>query len=160
MSFPERYFTHNLERQSVDFVRSHLRVEWTVDKPSEDYGQDLRIGISQDGKFRGLELVLQLKSSREPSGGDDYEKIRLETSTYNYLDNLSNVVIFIKFVERDSEAYWIKLRDFPSPPQNQRTFTIRIPRDNRLSNIDWNTIVDYVDRVKTLKKNARNNVAW
>ena len=45
--------------------------------------------------------------------------------------------MFVKFVEREKEAYWILLRDVPKPDQKRTTMTVRVPRKNRLSKTDW-----------------------
>lgn len=87
-----------------------------------------------------------MKSSQ--AGGDtDYETIQLNTSTYNLLWDKLQVVMLVKFVESENEAYWILLSDVPTPNQAQESFTIRIPKQNRLSTIGWKEIQDYIVRV-------------
>ena len=64
------------------------------------------------------------------------------------------IFLLIKFVEEDNEAYWILLKDVPEPNQENETFTIRIPRQNRLSELNWNDIADYVRDITQRKLNA------
>jgi hypothetical protein len=51
-------------------------------------------------------------------------------------------------------AYYILLKDVPSPNQENDTFTVRIQKSNRLSTIDWDSIKQYVSEVRDRKVNA------
>jgi len=103
--------------------------------------------------MRSLELLVQLKGSDEPNG-TEYETIEINVRTFNYLENKLQVVLVVKYVASENEAYWIKLRDVPLPNQNNETMTIRIPSENKLSTIDWQAIERYVEDVQ-LKKLAK-----
>lgn len=152
--YPIRHENHTLEERSIIFFRNHLPPDWNVNFIDRDYGQDLNIEIAEDGSFKGLELVVQLKSSHVPNIIGSEERQTFRVSTYNYLwDNL-RVVLVVKFVESEDEAYWILLKDVPEPNQENDTFTIRIPRENRLSTINWNEIVDYVRDITNGKLDA------
>ena len=162
MEFPERYFTHTLERKSFDYFRACLPNDWTINKPDEDYGQDFQVEICEDGRLKGLELIFQLKSSeKSESEGDeeiDYERVTLEIPTYNYLMRNLRVAVIVKYIASENEAYWIKLRDVERPRKiDQKTLTFRIPKANTLSATNWGDIVDYVRRVTDLKLGARDN---
>ncbi len=67
------------------------------------------------------------------------------------------MVILVKYIEEEKEAYWLLLKDVPEPNQVQDTFTIRIPKTNRLSSIDWNYIQGYVKEVTEEKLAARRS---
>ena len=149
--FPIRHENHTLEEKSIIFFRQYLPTDWNVNSIDRDYGQDLNIEIAEDRVYRGLEFIVQLKSSHLPDINGTDERQTLRIATYNYLwDNL-RVVLLVKFVEEENEAYWILLKDVPKPNQDNETFTIRIPRQNRLSQLNWNDIADYV-RYITQKK--------
>lgn len=149
--YPIRHENHTLEEKSIIFFRNYLPNEWNVNTIDRDYGQDLNIEIAENGVYKGLEFIVQLKSSNNSDINGNDERQSLKVSTYNYLwDNL-RVVLLVKFVEAENEAYWILLKDVPEPNQDNETFTIRIPRKNRLSTLDWNKIADYV-RAITHKK--------
>ena len=106
---------------------------WNVKSIEKDYGHDLNIEIAEDGVYKGLEFIVQLKSSNSPDVNDTDVRQILRVSKCNYLlDNL-RVVLLVKFVEVDNEAYWILLIDFPEPNKVNETFIIRIPSQNRLS---------------------------
>ena len=55
--------------------------------------------------------------------------------------------MLVKYVAAENEAYWLLLRDIPRPPEDQETFTVRIPRTNRLSQNTWPTIEAHVQHV-------------
>ena len=155
MKFPKRHKNHSLEEESITFFREQLPEDWNINSVDRDYGQDLNIEICEDGEYRGLELVVQLKSSANPNGNDETENITLRVATYNYLwDNL-RVVLLIKFVQSENEAYWLLLKDVPEPNQENDTFTIHIPKKNRLTNLDWNYITEYVRDVTNDKLKVR-----
>lgn len=150
--FPKRHNNHTLEEKSKRFFCHYLPEDWNVNFPDKDYGQDLNIEIAENGVYKGLEFIAQLKSSKNSnSKGTTDEKQKLKVSTYNYLWGNLRVVLLVKFVEADNEAYWILLKDVPKPNQENQMFTIKIPRQNRLSTLDWNNIVTYVRDI-TYKK--------
>jgi hypothetical protein len=155
MKFPKRHKNHSLEEESITFFREYLPEDWNINSIDRDYGQDLNIEICEEGEYRGLELVVQLKSSNNPNGNDESENITLRVATYNYLwDNL-RVVLLIKFVQSENEAYWLLLKDVPEPNQENDTFTVHIPKENTLSNLDWNSISEYVRDVTNDKLRVR-----
>jgi uncharacterized protein DUF4365 len=156
--FPIRAESHKLEEASERFFRNALPRDWTCEKPEHDYGVDLRVDIFEDGQATGLELLVQLKSSAE-SSGDVFEIVRVKTSTYNYLWSKLQVVILVKFVEADSEGYWLWLRDIVEPREDQETLNLKIPKTNRLSRIDWEQIKTYVRRVTDVKTAAMRREA-
>jgi hypothetical protein len=155
MKFPKRHKNHSLEEESITFFREYLPEDWNINSIDRDYGQDLNIEICEEGEYRGLELVVQLKSSNNPNGNDETENITLRVATYNYLwDNL-RVVLLIKFVQSENEAYWLLLKDVPEPNQENDTFTVHIPKENTLSNLDWNSVSEYVRDVTNDKLRVR-----
>jgi hypothetical protein len=154
-AFPTRPNAHQLEELSERFFRSSLPRNWTCERPAAgDYGVDLRVELFEDDRATGREFLVQLKSSAERSGNDT-EVVELKVTTYNYLRDKLSVVILVKFIESDNEAYWLFLRDVPSPAAHHKTFSVHIPRTNRLSADPWPVIQDHVHLV-TRKKLAAN----
>jgi hypothetical protein len=143
MLYPQRSDTHQLEELSERFFANRLPRNWRYEKPGGDYGVDIKVDIFEDSNATGLELLVQLKSSHD-ANELDFETINLRTTTYNYLWDKVQVVMLVKFVEVEKEAYWLLLSDVPEPNQNQSSFTIRVPKQNRLSSIDWQRIQRYV----------------
>ena len=148
--FPRRAGSHQLEELSERFFRNSLPKGWTADRPSTDYGVDLRLDLFEDDLATGLELLVQLKACAVAKTGVT-ETVQLKVATYNFLWEKLQVGMLVKYVEEMDEAYWLLLRDVPSPPQDQETFTVHIPKDNRLSAIDWKAIQDYVRSVTDTK---------
>ena len=151
--YPQRHKSHTLEEESIIFFKKHLPKQWNVNSIDRDYGQDLNLEISEDGVYKGLELIVQLKSSENSVGTTDIETQRFKVSTYNYLWNNLRVVLIVKYVKEVDEAYWILLKDVKAPNQESKSFTISLDKKNKVSNIDWNDIVDYVRNISQKKLN-------
>ena len=155
MKFPKRHKNHSLEEESITFFREQLPIDWNTNSIDRDYGKDLNIEICEDGEYRGLEFITQLKSSANPNDNYQTEKITLRLATYNYLWSNLRVVLLIKYVQLENEAYWLLLKDVPEPNQENDTFTIHIPKENTLSNLNWNSILEYVRDVTNDKLSVR-----
>lgn len=152
MQYPERHNNHTLEQKSENFFLNLIPKDWSPTTPKKDYGQDLNIEICEEGQYRGLDLIVQLKSSTTSDILDDAERQQLKLSTYNYLWNNLRIVLLIKYIEDENEAYWLLLRDvLPPTNQDQENFTIYLPRENQLSKIDWDIIINYVREVTDKK---------
>ena len=150
--YPARTESHQMEESSERFFREKLPRSWTAEKLATDYGVDLRVDLFEEGRATGLELLVQLKASAEPTNNTrGTEIVELKVSTYNYLWDKLQVAMLVKFIESEREAYWLLFSDIPEPPQNQTTFTIHIPRENRLSNDPWSTIQTYVRNIQRKK---------
>lgn len=130
-ALPQRPATHQLEERSERFLRQHLPPEWTCEKPGHDYGVDLRIDIFENGRATGLELIVQLKAS-EAAHAQPTELVSLRVATYNYLKSRLQLAMLVKFVAEENEAYWALVRDIPEPEQQNDTFSVQIPKENRV----------------------------
>lgn len=151
MKFPKRHKSHSLEDKSFNFFRSCLPEDWNVNTIDKDYGQDLNIEIAENGEFKGLEFIVQLKASHESNIVNNSEPQPFRVSTYNYLRDNLRVVLIIKYIENENEAYWILLKKINEPNQQRETFTIHIPRENRISSIEWQEIINYVRSITDRK---------
>lgn len=154
MMYPQRNENHQLEELSERFFASSLPRNWRSEKPGGDYGTDIKVDIFEGDNATGLELLVQLKSSHNASTSD-FETIRLRTTTYNYLWDKLQVVMLVKYVEEENEAFWLLLSEVPEPNQDQDSFTVRIPKSNRLSSIEWHRIQNYVRDVTNGKLATR-----
>jgi hypothetical protein len=153
---PVRLRSLQLETVSQRFFESILPENWACTKPV-DYGIDLIVDIFHGRFATGLTLIVQLKSSEKESPGEN-EKVRLYVSTYNYLQNRLEVAIIVKYIYPINDGYWIYLKDVPAPQQQRETFTIYLPKENKLSNINWGDIENYVQSVTSRKLAAQR--AW
>ncbi|MGE0128923.1 MAG: DUF4365 domain-containing protein [Blastocatellales bacterium] len=158
LSYPQRHPSHTLENESENHLRSNLPESWIVNKPSSDYGLDLQIEIVENGNVTGLELLIQLKASHKPAGTSGYETFKLKMSTYNYLKGRLGAVMFIKYVKIENEAYWVLLRDITAPNPIFNSFTVKIPKTNRMSSIDWNGIVTEIRTIADCKLMAGREI--
>jgi Domain of unknown function (DUF4365) len=154
VKLPQRPQNHNREELSERFFNSCLPGNWYSHKPQNDYGIDLIVDLFDGSDATGLELLVQLKSTGNPNDSA-IEKQGLDTSTYNYLKRKLQVVMIVKYVIPDDEAYWILLKDVPSPNQRNKSLTIHIPKENRLSEINWDNIKEYVRGVTDRKLAAQ-----
>lgn len=150
---PIRDIARQRETASELFFQQHLPDGWTWDRPENDYGIDGRVGVVENNQVTGLEILVQLKASLDPSGAD-YERVRLNLSTYNYLMGTLSVAMLVKYIAADGEAYWVLLRDVPAPRQNQQTFTVRVPRENRVSALDWQQLRRKLGNIQRRKLGA------
>jgi hypothetical protein len=155
-NYPRRVDSHMIENVSEVFFLKHLPTNWTCERLRHDYGIDLRVEIFEGEFATGYELIVQLKASHKSTKGDT-ERIRLKTSTYNYLWDKLQVVMLVKFIKSENKAYWLLLKDVPSPRQDNTTFTVHIPRSYRLDKIDWKDILSYISEVSNIKLSARRN---
>ena len=148
--FPRRPQAHQLEEQSERFVRGHLPKNWTCEKQIHDYGVDLRVEMFTGDAASGRELLIQLKASARAHRGRT-ELVQLRTATYNYLMAKLQIVMLVKFVAAENEAYWILLREVAPPDDQVRRFSVHVPRANRLSTIDWRNLSRRVAGVQEIK---------
>lgn len=152
--YPQRVNNHQLEELSERHFRNLLPRNWTCEKPTQDYGVDLRVDLYNEQAATGLELLVQLKASAD-SANQETETISLGTATYNHLWDKLQVVMLVKYIEAEDKAYWLLLSEVPEPNLDQDTFTIRIPKANVLSEINWDQIYEYVREVTDEKHAAR-----
>ncbi|WP_217565114.1 DUF4365 domain-containing protein [Vibrio cholerae] len=158
MQLPQRDDNHRLEGISELFFRQNLPQTWTAHKPDPDYGVDLIVDIFDGNNATGRELLIQLKSSQESNVTVDgeFERITLNVSTYNMLWDKLQVVMLVKYVASENQAYWQLLSEVPAPNEENQTISVRMPRANVLGNIEWEPIRNYVEAVHLRKLRARD----
>jgi hypothetical protein len=149
-----------LEDESETFLRQHLPPDWTCDRPQHDYGVDLRIGLANEGRVNGQQLIVQLKAS-DHSHSPDWVIVRLNVATLLLLRGMLEVVMLVKYVAADQEAYWLLLKDFTvhTAPGQQQTVTVRVPKANRVTANPWAEIAAHVRAVHFRKLRA-NVPGW
>jgi hypothetical protein len=65
--------------------------------------------------------------------------------------------MLVKYLESEGEAYWVFLREITPPMgEDQKTFTVHIPKANRFSEINWEAITTVVRQITDLKLGAVN----
>lgn len=159
--YPNRHLTHNLERMSENYLRQHFPISWTLTAPNEDYGRDFISELADiDNRYKGEGLIIQLKSSQRSQGNQEFETFSMKLSTFSYLNGCLEVVLFIKYVAELNEAFWVLLSDVEKPvevesiEEEQKTFTIHLPKDNKISTINWGDMFDHVRQITQIKLNS------
>ena len=106
------------------------------------------------------ELLIQLKSSIESNQTVDgqFERINLSVATYNYLWDQLQVVLIVKYVSSEQNAYWQLLSQIPEPDQSNETMTVKIPRSQTLNPESWGIIRRYIEDVHNRKLGQRRRV--
>jgi hypothetical protein len=148
--YPQRPEAHQLEEASRRFFVQCLPANWASERPANDYGVDLRVDIFEGNAATGLELLIQLKASEQAADGDT-ESIDLRATTYNMLRGKLQVAMLVKYSRAENEAYWLLLKDAREPQEGRESVTVRIPKVNRLSQIDWRHIQEHVRNVTDAK---------
>lgn len=151
LQFPIRHQNHISEEKSILFFRQTVPISWNINIINNDYWKDLNVEIAENGVYKGREFIVQLKSSLLPTLNQNFEKQSLKVSTYNYLNGNLQVVLLVKYIESENEAYWILFSDIPKPNQKNKTFTIRIPKKNKLSDLNWTIIEDHIRKISDKK---------
>lgn len=150
IEYPKRPRSHQIESESESFFRSHLPAAWICERPSPDYGVDLHVHLVEEGSVLPHSLLVQLKASEEAAPGDSVPT-KFKVSTYNLLWNRLEVALIVRYVASEKEAYWQLLKDVPAPKQEQETFTLRLPRANKISEHPWDHIAAYVQDIHRRK---------
>jgi hypothetical protein len=159
-SFPQRPSQHQLADESVRFFQNCLPRDWISEEPKKDYGVDLRVSLAQDGNVTGQTLSVQLKASADATAGN-FVTLGLAVPTLNFLRNLLDVVLLVKYVAAENEAYWLLLKDFEAQPAaGQKTITVSVPRKNRLTQDPWGYIAYHVAAVHHRKLCANAQGDW
>lgn len=127
-----------------------MPANWVSERPDNDYGIDLRIDVFEGNSATGLELLVQLKASEQETDGDT-ESIDLKATTCNMLRHKLQVTMLAKYSRSANEAYWLLLKDAREPEDGRASVTIRIPKANRLSQIDWHSIQEHIRNVTDVK---------
>lgn len=148
--YPQRPAAHRLEEASRRFFLQCLPENWTCEHPPNDYGVDLRIDIFEGDDATGLELLVQLKAAERSAEGDT-ESVVLRRATYNLLRDKLQIVMLVKYSRSENEGYWLLLSDAPRPRLDRDSITVPIPKQNRLSQIDWERIKLHVRDVTDTK---------
>ena len=148
--YPQRPEAHQLEEASRRNFVQCLPANWASERPANDYGIDVRVDIFEGTAATGLELLVQLKASEQAADGDT-ESIDLRATTYNMLRDKLQVTMLVKYSRVENEAYWLLLKDAREPQDGRESVTVRIPKANRLSQIDWCHIQEHVRNVTDVK---------
>lgn len=147
MSLPLRNRSHELETISENYFKNNIPTSWIVNKPALDYGTDYDCEIVIDNEVTGMTFLVQLKATQEEVN-EKYVKVILKKTTINRWLVKLNPTILIAYVDNEKEAYWMWFEDNKVDlTLKNKTYTINIPKLNKLSTFNWNECIKYVENI-------------
>ena len=136
--------SHQIDELAQRVLKFALPPVWVVNDHTNDYGKDYLIEIADDdGELMGGSFFVQLKGQEEVSVNEDegVAKFSLKSRYAKYYcDKVRDVPLFLVLVDvTTSEGWWLFLQGALRSDSSWRyadSRTLRIPLDNRLSNIE------------------------
>lgn len=151
MDKPIRHNSHILETESNKFFNFQVPNEWYIDKPEHDYGIDYVVNIVTNNQVTGLSFSVQLKSKIKEKK-DDFAVVSLKHSTLGLFNTKLEPVLLVAYIQEEKEAYWCWYNELEFDlTSSQESYTINIPKTNKLSQIDWGAISKYVQDIFSVK---------
>jgi tetratricopeptide (TPR) repeat protein len=145
--FPNRHRNHEIETLSERFFKNCCPVSWVINTFKLDYGTDYNCEITTDKKVTGNNFSVQLKG-KETESSSETVKISLDRKNINRWLNKLEPTMIIVFIVDENEAFWIWFENNTVDlTKKNESFTISIPRQNKLSKIDWDFISNYVGSI-------------
>ena len=144
---PIRHRNHEIETLSERFFSNCIPVNWVLNPFRLDYGTDYNCEIAKDRKVTGLNFSVQLKG-KEKELNKESIKIPLKKSTINrWLKRLEPTMLIVYIIE-ENEAYWIWFKENTVDLTSKNdSFTISISREQKLSEISWTSVTEYVEKI-------------
>ncbi|RFZ90281.1 DUF4365 domain-containing protein [Mucilaginibacter conchicola] len=151
MDQPKRPQSHIISTRSAKYLENNIPDEWHFNVPANDYGIDYQVEISKNGQVTGLNFSLQLKSTEE-TGKGNFAKVTLKHTTLNYYQVRLEPIMLIIYDAEHNEAYWSWLSDHRIDlTSDKKNYSLRISKENKLSEIDWNGIASHVQKLFNAK---------
>lgn len=152
MDKPNRHNNHILETESNKFFNFKVPNEWYIDKPEHDYGIDYVVNIVTNNQVTGLSFSVQLKSKIKEKK-EDFAVISLKHSTLGLFNTKLEPILLVAYIQEEKEAYWCWYNELEFDlTSSQKSYTINIPKANKLSQIDWGgAISKYVQDIFSVK---------
>ena len=151
MHKPNRHTNHILETESNKFFCNSIPNEWFIDKPDHDYGIDFIVNISVRNQVTGLNFSVQLKSKAKENY-PTYTTAILKKTTLEMFKTRLEPVLLVVYVQEELEAYWFWYNELVIDSDKvQKSLQIRIPKTNKLSCIDWDSKIKYVQQSFSVK---------
>jgi len=167
-NLPNRHRNHEIETLSERFFNNQVPVNWVVNKLQLDYGTDLNCEIVIDKGVTGMNFSVQLKGKEKESNAESIKIPIKRTTIKRWLNKLEPTMIIVYIVNED-EAFWLWFEDNTVDlTLKNDSFTISIPRNNKLSQLDWNNCIEYLREIfkkrhllyAVPKIDDNNKIAW
>lgn len=159
-NYPNRHRNHEIETLSDRFLKNYIPVSWITNFFEIDYGTDYNCEITSERQVTGNNFSIQLKG-KETEQNQDSIKIILKRTNINRLLNRLEPTIIIVYIVDENEAYWKWFEDNTVDlTQSNDSYTVSIPRDNKLSKLNWTVISEHVICVVHQIRNACKYIVW
>ena len=169
MNLPNRHRNHEIQELSERYFKSIIPISWVVNPFYIDYGTDYNCEISKDGDVTGMNFSVQLKGKEKETNKNEITVSKIKRTTINrWLYRLEPTMIIVYLVD-ENEAYWIWFEsNTVDLTLENSNFTIKLPRENKLSKINWDVIRKYIEEIFSRKKllyeypnlNNENKKCW
>ncbi len=152
MEYPIRHRNHVLENLSDINLRNFIPVEWVLNPFPHDYGTDYHCEVSKDGFVIGTNFTIQLKSKENEIDKNFIVITKIKRSTINrWLKRLEPTMLIV-FVNSENELYWLWFEENTVDlSKKNKEFQIKVPRLNKLSEINWNNINEKLEAIFSRK---------
>lgn len=152
MTYPDRHRNHEIETLSDRFLNNIIPISWVVNRFTVDYGTDYNCEISLDGKVSGINFTIQLKGKETDKDSDFIVIKKIKRTTINRWIRRLEPTMIVAYVVDENEAYWTWFdNNIVDLTKNNKTFQIKIHRDNQYSKINWDSITSYLVKIFTRK---------
>lgn len=151
MNKPNRHSNHILETKSNKFFSNQIPDEWFLDKPEHDYGIDFTANIVINEQVTGLNFSIQIKGKKTEVKSESV-LIKLKYTTLRLYATRLEPVLLVAYVDEDNEAYWLWFDEMDQDlTADSKTLTIHIPKNNKLSEINWEEVIKHVQERFSIK---------
>ncbi len=145
---PNKHRNHEIEKLSErDFIY-RFPVEWIHNSFKDDYGTDYNCEIVKNQNVTGISFSVQLKGKETEKNKTNITVSNIKRSTINrWLKKLEPTLLIVYIVD-ENESYWKWFENNTVDlTKNNKTFSINISRENKLSNINWDLVSNYVTEI-------------
>lgn len=166
---PNKHRNHEIEKLSERYFTSLFPIEWIHNSFKTDYGTDYNCEIVKNRGVTGITFSVQLKGKETEKNSDYITISNIKRSTINRWLNKLEPTLLIVYIVDENESYWQWFENNTVDlTLYNKTFSIKISRENRLSSIDWKIIEQNVTAIFSQRyliydfptKKQANQKAW
>lgn len=147
-NLPKKHRNHEIEKLSERHFNSLFPIEWVSNSFKVDYGTDFNCEIVKNQGVTGITFSVQLKGKETEKNKSHISISNIKRSTINRWLNKLEPTLLIVYIVDENESYWKWFEDNTVDLTSEnKTFTIQLSRENKLSEIDWNSTEHYVTKI-------------
>ena len=145
---PNKHRNHEIEKLSERHFTSLFPIEWVSNSFKVDYGTDFNCEIVKNRGVTGLTFSVQLKGKEKEKNEQHITISNIKRSTINRWLNKLEPTLLIVYIVDENESYWKWFEnDTVDLTSGNKTFSIQLTRENKLSKIDWKSVESYVTEI-------------